>query len=144
MGVMEFDDPDAGLGPTLLVAVTVNVYSVPLVRPVSTMEGCVVVAVMLPGSEVTVYKVIGEPPLDAGAFQVMLACPFPAVATIPVGELGMVTGVMEFDDPDAGLVPTLSVAVTLNVYSVPLVRPVSTMDDCVVVAVMLPGDEMTL
>jgi hypothetical protein len=108
------------------------------------MEGCVVVAVMLPGDEVTVYKVIGEPPLDAGAFQVMLACPFPAVATTPAGELGTVTGVMEFDDPDAGLVPTLSVAVTVNVYSVPLVRPVSTMDDCVVVAVMLPGDEVTV
>ena len=51
---------------------------------------------------------------------------------------------MEFDDPDAGLVPTLSVAVTVNVYSVPLVRPVSTMDDCVVEAVMLPGDEVTV
>ena len=141
---MEFDDPDAELVPTLLVAVTVNAYPVPLVRPVSTMDSCVVVAVMLPGSEVTVYKVIGEPPLDAGAFQVMLACPFPAVATIPVGGLGMVTGVMEFDDPDAGLVPMLSVAMTVKVYSVPLVRPVSTMDDCVVVAVMLPGDEMTV
>ena len=74
----------------------------------------------------------------------MLACPFPAVATTPAGELGMVIGVMEFDDPDAGLVPTLSVAVTVNVYSVPLVRPVSTMEGCVVVAVMLPGDEMTV
>ena len=76
-------------------------------------------------------------------FQVMLACPFPAVATTPAGELGMVTGVMEFDDSDSGLVPTLSVAVTVNVYSVPLVRPVSTMDDCVVVPVTLPGDEIT-
>ena len=74
----------------------------------------------------------------------MLACPFPAVATTSAGELGMVFVVMEFDDPDVGLVPTLSVAVTVNVYSVPLVRPVSTMDDCVVVAVMLPGDEVTV
>ena len=34
-GVTEFDGADARLGPTLLVAVTVNVYAVPLTRPVA-------------------------------------------------------------------------------------------------------------
>ena len=52
--------------PTLLVAVTVNVYAVPLVRPVTTMGLDEPEAVSPPELEVTVYEVIDAPPVDAG------------------------------------------------------------------------------
>jgi hypothetical protein len=59
---------DAGEVPTALVAVTVNVYAVPLVRPVTVaVKGPAEVAVRPPGDAVTVYPVIGDPPLLAGA-----------------------------------------------------------------------------
>ena len=46
------------------------------------------VAVWPPGLAVTVYPVIAEPPVDAGAFQVTVACAFPAVAETLVGAVG--------------------------------------------------------
>ena len=50
-----------------MVAVTVNVYAVPLVRPGTVTDVApVVVAVKPPGDAVTVYPVMGEPPLLAG------------------------------------------------------------------------------
>jgi len=45
----------------------------------------------------------------------------PATALGALGALG--TGVTGFDGADAGPVPTLLVAVTVNVYAVLLVRP---------------------
>jgi hypothetical protein len=49
--------------PTALVAVTLNVYAVPLVRPVTVAAVApVVVAVCPPGVAVTVYPVMAEPP----------------------------------------------------------------------------------
>jgi hypothetical protein len=51
----------------------------------------------------------------AGAENVTLACPLPAVAVPLVGALGTVAGVTEFDAADAAPVPSLFVAVTVNV-----------------------------
>ena len=50
-GVTLPEGDDAAPGPTLLVALTVNVYAVPLVRPVTVMlvHGAVQVPVTLPG-----------------------------------------------------------------------------------------------
>jgi hypothetical protein len=54
-GVTALDGDDARLVPTTLVAVTVKVYEVPLVRPVTVqVRAPVVVQVKPPGLEVTV------------------------------------------------------------------------------------------
>ena len=54
--------------PIALVAVTVNVYAVPLVRPGTDQRRLPrPVAVKPPGLDVTVYAVIALPPFDAGA-----------------------------------------------------------------------------
>jgi molybdate-binding protein len=53
-GIAAFDAGDAGVVPTPLVAVTVKVYDVPVVSPVTTHDVVVVVQVFPPGLEVTV------------------------------------------------------------------------------------------
>lgn len=55
------------------------------------------------------------PPLLAGTLNETVACPFPAVAAAAVGGPGVVAGVAEFEAEDAGPVPTLLVAATVNV-----------------------------
>ena len=88
----------------------------PLVRPVTVTDVVVVVAVTPPGSDVTVYFVIGLPPSEDGAIHDTTARPFPGVADTPVGAPGAVTaGVTEFDASEDGLVPIELVAVTVKV-----------------------------
>ena len=112
--------------PAALAAVTVNVYAVPLVRPVTVTEVAPdVVAVAPPGAAVTVYPVIGEPPLLTGAVHDTTATPFPAEAVTAAGAPGTVLGVTAADAADAGEIPVALVAVTVNVYAVPLTRPVT-------------------
>ena len=75
-----------------------------------------VVAVRPPGDEVTVYEVIGLPPLEAGAVQLTVASALPAAAVTPVGAPGTVAeGVTAFDAAEAGPAPTLLAAVTEKV-----------------------------
>ena len=59
--------------PALLVAVTVNVYAVPLVSPVTVQGELAQSCVMLPGLAVTVYLVMVAPPLHAGGVNVTVA-----------------------------------------------------------------------
>jgi hypothetical protein len=55
LGVTGAEAADSGPVPTALVAVTVKVYGVPLVRPLTVqVVAPVVVQVRLPGDEVTV------------------------------------------------------------------------------------------
>lgn len=84
-GVTAEDAADAALAPAELLAVTVKVYDVPLVRPGTTMGLEAPVAVIPLGADVTVKLVIGAPPLKAGAVNDTLARAFPAVATPMVG-----------------------------------------------------------
>jgi hypothetical protein len=57
-----------------LVAVAVNVYAVPLVNPGTVpVVAPAVLTVAPPGDAITVYPVIAEPPLLAGAVQVTTA-----------------------------------------------------------------------
>ena len=59
---------DATDVPAALAAVTVNVYPVPLLNPETVaVVAPEVVAVAPPGDAATVYPVITEPPLPAGA-----------------------------------------------------------------------------
>jgi hypothetical protein len=116
-GVAAFDGAEAGPVPTAFVAVTVNVYLTPFVKPVTVNGLAAPVAVSPPGDAVTVYEVIADPPFDAGALNVTVAWPFPAVAAPALGAPGTVggtDGVTVFDGADAGPVPTLFVAVTVN------------------------------
>ena len=69
------------------------------------------------------------------------------VAVTPVGALGAVAGVAGVAGPeaaDARLVPMALVAVTVKVYVVPLVRPVTVHEMATVVQVMADGDEVTV
>jgi len=90
VGVTELEAADAGLVPIAFVAVTVKVYAVPLVKPVTVIGLVVPVAVKLPGFDVTVKPVIALPPVLVGAVNDTVACPSPAVAVPMVGALGAV------------------------------------------------------
>jgi hypothetical protein len=93
---------------------------VPFVKPATTALNALpeaVVTAMPPGLAVTVYEVIGEPPLDAGAAQVTVACPLPGVALTPVGAPGTVAtvGVTAAEGLLGGESPSALVATTVNV-----------------------------
>jgi len=113
-GTTAFDGADAAPVPTLLVALTVKVYDVPLVRPV-IVTGDPETVTVAPLLATTVYDVIVLPPLETGAVQLTVAAAFPAVAVTPVGAPGTVAGTTRFDGADAALVPAALVAVTVNV-----------------------------
>ena len=66
---------------------------------------------------------IAEPPSNEGAVKSILACPLPAVAVPTMGASGTLAGVILLDALLAELVPAELVAVTVNVYGVPLVNP---------------------
>jgi hypothetical protein len=87
-----------------------------------------------------------DPPLFDGAVNVTEACAFPAVAVPIVGAPGTVTvaGVTLFEAADAAPVPTELVAVTINVYAVPLVRPLTVIGLAVAVPVRLPGFDVAV
>src|ERR1700687_6300943 len=128
-GVTLFDCAEAVPVPTLLMAATVNVYAVPLARPVTIWVVAVelnVVAVwaVAPMYGVTVYPVTGLPPFPTGAVQLTVACALPAVADTPVGASGSVAGGTALEIP-ADPTPTALVAVTWMVSVVPVVSLVT-------------------
>jgi hypothetical protein len=89
-----------------------------LIRPATTQESAPVVHVQVwpPEPEAaTTYFVIAEPPFDAGATHVTVACALPAVAATPVGAPGGAAGLTAFEAVDGALVPVPFVAVTVNV-----------------------------
>ena len=118
--------------PFAFVAVTVNVYGVFGVSPLTVIvpePAWDTVPVKEPVSEVAVYLVIAEPPLDAGNVNATVADVDPAAVTTPmVGAPGTVTGVTGADGADAAEVPPAFVAVAVNVYAVPFDRPVTSQD----------------
>ena len=126
--------PLAALLPMALVALTVNVYDVPAVRPLVIVQLVAVApaTVQLPpaGLDVTVYPVMALPPLLAGTVQVTLtwgaapkAMPVVYEAAPMVGAWGDVAAVTLGEGAEANPVPETLVAVTVNVYAVPAVRP---------------------
>lgn len=152
-GITVFEADDGALFPIKFAAVTVNVYGVFSVKPVTVIGLELVparVTVMPSGSEVTVYDVIvlppfpGTPPTADGAVKYTVAWPFPFMAVPIFGAKGAVAGVTGFDQADAGPVPTLFTAATLNEYDVPFVSPVTVIGLAVPVAVMPPGREVTV
>ena len=75
VGFTELEATDAPLGPTTFVAVTLNVYEVPVVRPetVAFRFGASTVTLAPPGDAVTVYERIGLKPSWAGACHATVA-----------------------------------------------------------------------
>ena len=152
-GVTDVEGSDGEPEPFALAAVTVNLYDLPPVRPVTViglelLPACV--AVMLSGSEVTVYDVIGLPPFPGtppaatGAAKETVACPFPLTAFTLVGLPGTVEGVTLLEAFDAGPVPTSFAAVTVNAYAVPFVSPVTVIGLAAPVPVMPPGYDVAV
>jgi hypothetical protein len=88
--------------------------------------------------------VIADPPFDTGAVNEIVACPFPLTAVTSVGASGTVAGVTELLVPDEILVPTELVAVTVKVYDVPFVKPVTVIGEPLLLAVKFPGDDVTV
>jgi hypothetical protein len=104
---------------------------------------------MPPGLDVAVYRITGAPPLDPGAENTIVAV-VPDAATVPIpGAPGTVTGaaaigVTGADTAETAEVPPVFVAVALNVYERPLVRPVTSQDPAAPVTVHVPaGDAVT-
>jgi hypothetical protein len=133
-GVIELLVGDEEPVPFAFVAVTVKVYVVPFVRPVTVIGESVPVAVC-PRFEVTVYCVMVEPPLLTGGVKVIVASPLPATADTLVGAFGMLFGVIELLVVEAALSPSAFVAMTVKVYVVPFVRPVMVIGEAPPVAV---------
>ena len=78
-----------------------------------------------PGAvHVTMSLVIGAPPVEAGAVKAMLALVCAGEASTPVGAAGTPSGVT-VTALDAELDPAEFVAMTVHVYAVPFVSPVT-------------------
>lgn len=137
LGVTLFDAADVALLPITLVAITVHVTAVPLVNPLTVMGDAPPLLLLPP--QVAVYPLMTAPPLEGDAVNAMVTCPLPAVAMPMVGAPGTVAGVTLLDVPDAAPVPTALVAVTLNVYAVPLLSPLTVSGDIEPEPVRPPG-----
>jgi len=68
---------------------------------------------------------MAELPVDEGADQDTTTCAFPDVPDTPVGAPGTAAGVIAEEAVDADPVPTVFVALTVNVYEAPFVSPVT-------------------
>jgi hypothetical protein len=104
---------DAGPVPTPFVAVTVKVYVVPFVRPLTVQPSVPVVHEKPPVVDVAVYEVTAEP-FDAAADQPRVTLPLPRAAVVSVGAPGSPAGVADIEF-DAEPVPAPFVAVTVKV-----------------------------
>lgn len=123
-GVTEAEAEDAAEFPTLLIALTVNVRAVPLVRSLNVAVRTLPTVCAEPEEGVTMYPVISAPPFESGADQFTTAEAFPAVADTPVGAPATVAGVTGDDAEEEGEFPKLFFATTVKVTGVPFVRPV--------------------
>ncbi len=117
----------------------------PFVRPDTTHEpdAPVIVHVAPPGDAITVCDVAAVPAVAAEIEAVTDASPATTLGT--AGTFGFAIGVTDADAADAAEVPPAFVAVAVNVYAVPFVRPVTTHDPDapVIVHVAPPGDAVT-
>ena len=94
------------------------------------------------------YEVTAEPPFEAGTAKLTVALRLPVkVATTVVGAVGAPTVVTELEALDAEPVPAELVAVTVNVYAVPAVKPVIAivpLPACEIDPVIPPGEEVAV
>jgi hypothetical protein len=123
--VIELEAEDAVDVPFAFVAVTVNVYEDPVVRPLTVTGDDAPVPVNAPGEEVAVNVETAAPPVAFAVNVTDALIPFPPAVAVPiVGACGIVVAVIE-PDVVAVEVPLAFVAVTLKVYDVADCRPVT-------------------
>jgi hypothetical protein len=139
IGVTLLEGADDSPVPDALVAVTVNVYDVPLLRPL-TVQGDPGQG-RLPPDQITVYPVMALP-LGFGAAHLTIAVALPAVAVTAAGAPGGPIGVTLLEGADDGPAPDALVAVTVNVYDVPLLSPLTMQGDPM--QGRLPPDQITV
>jgi hypothetical protein len=125
-GVTAVEATDGPELPTPFLAIAVNVYGVPLLKPDISHPalGFVVTHVNPPGDEVTIYSTIADPPLSVGAVNVTVA--FPGAVDAPVTLVGateIVAGVTAIDAVEESDVYAPLFAWTANVTAVPLASP---------------------
>lgn len=89
-GVAGAEGCETGPAPSTLVALTVNEYAIPFVRPETVHRSGpkLHVQVFPPGWAVTVYLQIGAPPSAAGAAHVTVTCRSPATTSGANGDCG--------------------------------------------------------
>jgi hypothetical protein len=126
--------------PFAFVAVTVNVYAVPSVKPVTTIGDDAPDAVTPLGLDVTVKLVIEDPPV-APAVKVTDACPADAVAVPIVGACGLVVAVIAELANESEDDPNELSAYAENVYDTPDCNPVTTIGEEDPVFEKAPGFE---
>jgi hypothetical protein len=114
IGVTDADGEDAALVPLVFVAVTVNVYAVLFVKPVTRIGLDAPEPVIESGDDVTVYPLIAAPPF-AGATNDTEDCALAVVPTTEDGASGTVFTVTELVAVDAAAFPFAFPAVTVNV-----------------------------
>ncbi len=85
----------------------------PFVRPVTVIGELVLVNVSPVSTTVSVYEVIGVPPLSAGAANVTVAVSSPRVAVTVVGAPGIEAGIIELERLEV-VVPAAFVATAWN------------------------------
>ena len=144
-GVTALDDADDPDVPPAFDAVALNVYDVPYVKPVTvhSPDEPVTVHVREPGVEVIRYDV-GVPPGPAATVTTADASLISALGAGGVpGTAGC--GVTGSEAEEAADVPPPFVAVALNVYDVPFVKPVTVQlpEAPVTVHVKEPGVDVT-
>ena len=130
-GAIDADAAD-GVAPASFVARTVNVYFVPMVKPVTTHVSSPAFGehVFDSGFDVTVYFEIARPPLSTGAVHDTCISPLPATIVGVPGVDGATPAASVFavdEAPD----PAAFVAVTVIEYVAPAVRPVNRHDSAV-------------
>ena len=69
--------------------------------------------------------VIVDPPFEDGALKATDNCALPEVILVIEGADGVPRGVTEFEYPDSLLEPFAFVAMIVNLYAVPFVKPVT-------------------
>ena len=106
---------------------TVNVYAVPFVNPVTVHVAALPAAVHVapPGLAVTVYPVRPPVPSETGAVHDTATWPLPGSPNTSVGAPGNAYGVTADEALLALELPYALVAITVNVYAVPFVNPVT-------------------
>ena len=132
LGTTTAEAGDAGPSPFAFVAVTVHVYDLPLESPVTTSGDVVPLAesAMPPfdDAQFAVYPVIALPP-SSGAPNDTVIFVLPGITEGCAGGDGTVLGTTGADSGDAGPGPSSFVAVTVQVYDLPLVTPPTTIGD---------------
>jgi hypothetical protein len=142
--VIELDADEAGDVPLAFVAVTVNVYEVAPVRPLTDIGLDKPDPLPPAGDDVAVNAVMADPPVAFAVYPTVAVFTPVFVAEPIVGACGIVVAVMLLDAAEGFPVPAAFVPVTVKVYAVADCRPVTVKGEDAPVAVYPPGEDVTV